>query len=53
MQVGSLCVTPGTLNLPFLPLIKGNGYESSENIAQALNQLRIKPSQSLVFSCGS
>ena len=44
---------PSALNLPFLTLMRGNGYESTENIAKAFNLLGIKPSQRLVFSCGS
>jgi len=44
---------PSALNLPFLGIMKGNGYDSLENLTQAFEGLGVTQDQRLVFSCGS
>ena len=44
---------PSALNLPFLDIMKGDGYDSPENLTQAFKDLGVTPDQRLIFSCGS
>lgn len=44
---------PGALNLPFLQLMGGDGYDSLDALAARFARLGVTPDQSLIFSCGS
>lgn len=44
---------PGSLNLPFSALLDGNTFKDREALQEIFKELGCKPSETLIFSCGS